>query len=272
MRDKRLGRTLAIGIAAVAVFNTVSNLSMPVADRRPSLGMTLAVAAALVAHCAIYWFGDPLRERFTVAGYLAVQATLVFLVGLTGTIVPVVLTLYVALTVEAIVVAESQWGTMAITTGAIVLLGASAAFAWGVYRAATVGLLLAVVGVLAHAIAALVRRDESGLQSAATGPDADAATSPVQLAAPAEVDFDRRDLSRLTNREREVLRALASGARTIEIAEQLDIAERTVKAHLANIYQKLGVDSRTAAVALALRRDSTDHAAVAGVPPAKGAS
>jgi DNA-binding CsgD family transcriptional regulator len=262
MRDKRLGRTLAIGIAALAVFNTVSNLSMPVADRRPSLATTLAVAMALTAHSAIYWFGDRLRERFTVAGYLAVQAALVFFIGLTGTIVPVVLALYVVLTVEAIVVAESQWGTMAITTGAIVLLGASAALAWGVYRAATLGLLLAVVGVLAHAAAALVRRDVPGPQTAPVRAVAEDRASTAQAAASAEVDFDRRDLARLTAREREVLRALASGARTIEIAERLDIAERTVKAHLANIYQKLGVDSRTAAVALALQRDSTEHAAV----------
>jgi DNA-binding CsgD family transcriptional regulator len=262
MRDKRLGRTLAIGIAALAVFNTVSSLSMPIADRRPSLGMALAVAVALVAHSTTYWFGDRLRERLTIAGYLAIQATLVFLVGLTATIVPVVLTLYVALTVESIVLAESQWGTMAITTGAIVLLGASAAFAWGVYRAATVGLLLAVVGVLAHAIAALVRRDAPGLQAVSVRPGAAETANIKQAPAAAEVDFDRRDLARLTAREREVLRSLASGARTIEIAEQLDIAERTVKAHLANIYQKLGVDSRTAAVAMALQRDSTDHSAV----------
>ena len=262
MRDKRFGRTLAIGIAALAVLNTVSNLSMPVADRRPSPGMTLAVAVVLVAHCGIYWFGDRLRERFTVAGYLAVQATLVFLIGLIGTIVPVVLTLYVAVTVEAIVVAGSQWGTMAITAGAILLFGASAALGWGVYRAATVGLLLAVVGVLAYAVAALVRRDVPGSPSVSARPVAEDAASILQMPAPAEVDFDRRDLARLTAREREVLRALASGARTIEIAEQLDIAERTVKAHLANIYQKLGVDSRTAAVALALQRDSTDRATV----------
>ena len=108
MRDKRLGRTLAIGIAALAVFNTVSNLSMPVADRRPSLGMTMAVAVALLAHSVVYWFGDRVRQRFTVAGYIGVQAALVFLVGLTATIVPVVLTLYVALTVESIIVAESH--------------------------------------------------------------------------------------------------------------------------------------------------------------------
>ncbi len=262
MRDTRLGRTLAIGIAAVAVFNTVSNLSMPVADRRPSLGMTLAVAVALMAHSAVYWFGERLRERFTIAGYLAVQATLVFLLGLTATIVPVVLTLYVALTVEAIVVAEWQWGTMAITTGAIVLLGASAAFAWGVYRAATVGLLLAVVGVLAHAVAALVRRYAPGSQPFPAHPVVKEAASTGQMAAPADMDFDRPKLARLTARQREVLRSLASGARTIEIAEELEIAERTVKAHLANIYQKLGVDSRTAAVSLALRDSNDDHAAV----------
>ena len=262
MRDKRLGRTLAIGIAALAVFTTVSNLSMPVADRRPSLGMTLAVALMLMAHCAVYWFGDRLRERLTVAGYLAIQAALVFLVGLTGTIVPVVLTLYVALTVEAIIVAKSQLGTMAITTGAIVLLGASAALTWGVYRAATAGLLLAVVGVLAHAVAALVRRDAPGAQPLPARTVAEEIANVRQPAGPPELHFDRRDLARLTAREREVLRALASGARTSEIAEQLDISERTVKAHLANIYQKLGVDSRTAAVAMALRKDSTDDATV----------
>jgi DNA-binding CsgD family transcriptional regulator len=253
MRDQRLGRTLAIGIAALTAFNTVSNLSMPVADRRPSLGMTLAVTLALIGHSVVYWFGDRVRERFTVAGYLGVQAALVFLVGLTGTIIPVVLTLYAALTVEAIVVAGSRWGTMAITTGAIVLLGGSAALAWGVYRAATLGLLLAVVGVLAHAAAALVRRDAAGSPAPAPAV-AEERVSVRQPNSPAELHLDRRDLARLTVREREVLRALASGARTTEIAQQLDIAERTVKAHLANIYQKLGVDSRTAAVAVALQK------------------
>ncbi len=254
MRDQRLGRTLAIGIAALAAFNTASSLSMPIADRRPGLGITVAVALALIAHGVVYWFGDRVRERITLAGYLAIQAALVFLVGLTGTIVPVVLTLYVALTVEAIVVAGSQWGTMAITTGAILLFGVSTALAWGTYRAATVGLLLAVVGVLAHAVAALVRRDAPASSPVPARAVAEETESVRQAGAPVELPFDRRDLARLTAREREVLRALARGARTTEIAEQLDIAERTVKAHLANIYQKLGVDSRTAAVAVALQK------------------
>jgi len=44
-----------------------------------------------------------------------------------------------------------------------------------------------------------------------------------------------------------VLQAAARGERNKEIAYHLDITERPVKAHLASIYQKLGVDSRAAA-------------------------
>jgi len=55
----------------------------------------------------------------------------------------------------------------------------------------------------------------------------------------------------LTSRERAVLERVARGQRNKEIAAGLDITERTVKAHLASIYNKLGVDSRAAAVAAA---------------------
>jgi len=58
----------------------------------------------------------------------------------------------------------------------------------------------------------------------------------------------------LTEREIEVLEAAASGARSKEIARQLGISERTVKAHLASIYNKFGVDSRAAAIAVAAQR------------------
>jgi NarL family two-component system response regulator YdfI len=57
----------------------------------------------------------------------------------------------------------------------------------------------------------------------------------------------------LTDRELEVLRSVARGERSKEIAAQLGISERTVKAHLASIYNKLGVDSRAAAIAVAAR-------------------
>jgi NarL family two-component system response regulator YdfI len=55
----------------------------------------------------------------------------------------------------------------------------------------------------------------------------------------------------LTSRERAILERVARGERNKEIAAALGITERTVKAHLASIYNKLGVDSRAAAVAAA---------------------
>lgn len=55
----------------------------------------------------------------------------------------------------------------------------------------------------------------------------------------------------LSAREIELLQALASGASNRELAAQLFISEATVKTHLIHIYQKLGVDNRTAAVTVA---------------------
>ncbi len=57
----------------------------------------------------------------------------------------------------------------------------------------------------------------------------------------------------LTERERQVLQLLVSGAQNKEIAARLNITERTVKAHLASIFNRLGVNSRTQAAALAVR-------------------
>jgi DNA-binding NarL/FixJ family response regulator len=58
----------------------------------------------------------------------------------------------------------------------------------------------------------------------------------------------------LSGREIELLQALASGASNRELAGQLFISEATVKTHLIHIYQKLGVDNRTAAVTVARER------------------
>ena len=55
----------------------------------------------------------------------------------------------------------------------------------------------------------------------------------------------------LTDRELEVLKLVARGQRSKEAALRLGISERTVKAHLASIYSKLGVDSRAGAIAVA---------------------
>lgn len=58
----------------------------------------------------------------------------------------------------------------------------------------------------------------------------------------------------LTEREMEVLTAVARGDRNKEIARTLGVTERTVKAHLTNVYNKLGVDSRAGAVSAAIQR------------------
>jgi len=57
----------------------------------------------------------------------------------------------------------------------------------------------------------------------------------------------------LTERELEVLAAVVRGERNKEIAMALDVTERTIKAHLTHVYNKLGVYSRAEAVAIAIR-------------------
>ncbi|QDY84250.1 response regulator transcription factor [Paenibacillus polymyxa] len=58
----------------------------------------------------------------------------------------------------------------------------------------------------------------------------------------------------LTEKERHILKSVAHGFKSKEIAFDMGISERTVKAHLTNIYNKLGVDSRSEAVAVSLER------------------
>lgn len=57
----------------------------------------------------------------------------------------------------------------------------------------------------------------------------------------------------LTQREVEVLQMLANGASTGDVAVKLFISAKTVKNHLAHVYSKLGAQSRTQAVAKAVR-------------------
>ncbi|MGW0174261.1 response regulator [Rhodococcus sp. NPDC003322] len=69
------------------------------------------------------------------------------------------------------------------------------------------------------------------------------------------LDRMRRPDQALTAREAELLALLAEGLTNKELGRRLFISEATVKTHLAHIYAKLGVDSRAAAVSIALRRD-----------------
>lgn len=58
----------------------------------------------------------------------------------------------------------------------------------------------------------------------------------------------------LSKRETEVLQLVADGLSNQQISRQLFVSQATVKSHLVHIYTKLGVDSRTAAVAAATGR------------------
>ncbi|GKX65679.1 response regulator [Inconstantimicrobium mannanitabidum] len=58
----------------------------------------------------------------------------------------------------------------------------------------------------------------------------------------------------ITERELFVLQAIARGCTSKEIAFDMGISERTVKAHLTNIYSKLNVESRSGAVAVAIEK------------------
>lgn len=57
----------------------------------------------------------------------------------------------------------------------------------------------------------------------------------------------------LTKRELEVLELMVSGLNNTQIAGQLTVSPSTIKSHVSNILSKLGVESRTEAVTLALR-------------------
>ncbi len=70
--------------------------------------------------------------------------------------------------------------------------------------------------------------------------------------------LDAAATSQLTKRERDGLELLTSGARNKEIAAQLSLSAGTVKWHIANLYQKLDVTTRTEAVHVARERGFLD--------------
>ena len=108
---------------------------------------------------------------------------------------------------------------------------------------------------LATALTALGRANAAAPEAAAAlhcllelGAEPEAARARTLLR-----DSDEVPLSALTPRERDVLRLLADGLTNREIAERLVVSHHTVHRHVTNLLRKLGLSSRTAAAAHAVR-------------------
>jgi len=90
-----------------------------------------------------------------------------------------------------------------------------------------------------------------GLEAAARG---ESPLSPKAAQALVAARAHRTTAPQLTPREEEVLRLLAEGLPNKLIARRLEISEKTVKAHLTSIFQRIGVTDRTQAALWAQRR------------------
>ena len=72
--------------------------------------------------------------------------------------------------------------------------------------------------------------------------------------APVQMDRMRAPQASMSARELQVLELVAEGCSNSDIAAELFVSDTTVKSHLAHIFTKLGVSSRTAAVSRARER------------------
>lgn len=90
---------------------------------------------------------------------------------------------------------------------------------------------------------------------AAAGATVDAVAAPAQAPAPAPPEAAAAlDRAGLTEREREVLSLMAEGRSNAEIASELFLGEATIKTHVSNVLQKVGVRDRIQAVVWAHTR------------------
>ena len=107
-----------------------------------------------------------------------------------------------------------------------------------------------------HRVWVLVPGEEDGTVYAGDALVAPAVTRRLLAAHAARRPIDRERLklaAQLTDREAEVLHALAEGMSNAEIAGRLFVSEATVKTHVARVLEKLAVRDRVQAVVLAFR-------------------
>ncbi len=120
-----------------------------------------------------------------------------------------------------------------------------------------------VYQALAEGAAGFVSKDSS--REAICDAIATVANGGIALCPEVEIDLafeirkrTRAEHSLLSDRELEVLRRVAEGRSAAEIGGELHLSPTTVKSHLRNLYPKLEVNDRAAAVAEAMRRGLLD--------------
>ena len=105
---------------------------------------------------------------------------------------------------------------------------------------------------------ATIEELHAAVHAAASSPAGDVIIRPETLENPAAADG-------ISGRELEVLLMVARGMSNQQIATSLHLSEATVKRHLANIYPRIGVSSRGAAVRMALSKEWISPRDITGV-------
>ena len=134
---------------------------------------------------------------------------------------------------------ESAWAREALREGVVRAL---------LPPSASAGEIIAAVEAVSAGLAALAPETLAALLSP-PAPNVEELLATPSSPPPAEPERDA-----LTPREREVLEMLAEGLSNKEIAWRMNISEHTVKFHLASVFAKLDVSTRTEAVMQGLRR------------------
>ena len=111
-----------------------------------------------------------------------------------------------------------------------------------------------IVAALAAVSAGLVALDPETFNALLSTPSPTSDVSDAAETSDGRLPRDAAELDALTPREREVLDMLAEGLSNKEIAWRMNISEHTVKFHVASIFAKLGVSTRTEAVTRGIRR------------------
>ena len=275
LRDVHLARWLAplwaslllLWVAQVFVLGDYDNGGRQ-AWHDPATFVGFALLMAL--HVGMYVLGFVRRPaRWWYLACSSVQGSLVCGIGLVRQSWLMALLLFLPLLAEAIGVLRPPRVAIAVLAGYLLFLCLALQFlgGWHLLR----GILVIVLPLVTFfSLAVLLFLQQVRARERAQASVQELETSHRQLAAsiarveellaraagPSQPVYRRGPPERmdLTERELEVLAHVAQGDRNKEIAVRLRVSESTIKAHLASIYSKLGVDSRASAVAAALQR------------------